>query len=59
MYEICAKLAMKTPEQWQVAIINFEQITYVVLVFPLMISNKQKLAGRWCYSAYIFIAIIN
>ena len=46
MYEICAKLAMKTPEQWQVAIINFEQITYVVLVFPLMISNKQKLAGR-------------
>ena len=41
MGEICSELTIKTPEsrQWRrsgVFIVNFERISYFVLVFPLM-----------------------
>ena len=40
MCKICLKLSKKTPErrQWRLSavfIVNFEQITHIVLVFPL------------------------
>ena len=43
--EICSELAIKTPEprQWHrsgVFIVNFEQISHIVLVFPLLPLNK-------------------
>ena len=49
MCEICSKLAIKTPLRRQkccsgVFIGNFEQISQVVLVFPLLILNKCVLA---------------
>ena len=45
MCEICSKLTIKTPEQchWScsaVFIVNFEQISRIVLVFPLLTLNK-------------------
>ena len=48
--EICLKLTIKTPEQrhWHrsdVFIVNFEQISDVVLVFPLLALNKYILIG--------------
>ena len=44
------KLTTKTPErrQWRrygVFIVNVEQISHIVLVFPLLTLNKQMLAG--------------
>ena len=44
------KLTIKTPErrQWRrygVFIVNVEQISHIVLVFPLLTLNKQMLAG--------------
>ena len=50
MCEISSKLTIKTPEQhlWRrlcVFIINFEQISHIVLVFPLLTLNKQMPAG--------------
>ena len=43
--EICAKLTIKTPEwcQWRcctVFIVNFEHISHIVLVFPLVTMKK-------------------
>ena len=43
--EICSKLTIKTPERCQyrrsdVFIGNFEQISQIVLVFPLLTLNK-------------------
>ena len=45
MCEICSKLTIKTPERRQwcpsgVFIINFEQILYIPMVFPLLTFNK-------------------
>ena len=45
MCEICSMLTIKAPEwrQWRrsgVYIVNFEQISNIVLVFPLLTLNK-------------------
>ena len=45
MCEICSKLTIKTPEQSQwrrsgVFIVNFKQITRIVLVLSLIAFNK-------------------
>ena len=37
--EICSKLTIKTPER-RLSIVNFEQISNIVLVFLLLTSNK-------------------
>ena len=47
IYKICSKLTTKTPEQRQwrrsgVFIINFEQISHIALVFPLLTLRKKK-----------------
>ena len=44
--EICSKLAIRTSEwyHWQrsgLFFVNFEQISHIVLVFPLVTLNKQ------------------
>ena len=44
--ETCLKLVIKTPEQRQchrsgVFIVNFEHVSHIVLVFPLLNMNKQ------------------
>ena len=49
--EICSKLTIKTLErhQWHCSgafIVNFEQVSDIVLVFPLLTLNKYMLA-RW------------
>ena len=52
MCEICLKLTITTPEQRQwclsgVFIVNFEQISNIVLVFLLLTFNKRnKLGGN-------------
>ena len=45
MCEICSKLAIKTPERrhWRRSgafIVNYEQISHIVLVFPLTTLNE-------------------
>ena len=47
MCEINSKLTIKAPERRLsgVFIVNFEQISQIVLVFPLMTLNKQIPAG--------------
>ena len=48
MYKICSKLTIKTPERHQqrnwrhsgVSIINFEHISYLVLVFLLLALKR-------------------
>ena len=45
MCEICSKLTIKTPEQRQwrrsgAFIVNFEQISHIVLIFPLLTLNE-------------------
>ena len=45
MCELCLNLFIKTPEQpkvhrFDVFIVNFEQVSHVVLVFPLLTLNK-------------------
>ena len=40
MFEICSKLKIKTPERRHAFISKLEQISRVVLVFPLLILNK-------------------
>ena len=47
MCEIHSKLTMKTPEwrRWRrsgVFIVNFEQISHIVLVFSMLTLNKWK-----------------
>ena len=51
MSEICFKITIKRPEKRQrhlagVFIDNFEQISYIVLVFPLLSLNKLMSAGN-------------
>ena len=51
MCETCPKLAIKIPERrhWirsGVFIANFEQISHIVLVFPLLTLNKLILTGH-------------
>ena len=48
--DICSKLTMKTPERhqhpfWCLFILNLEQISHIVLVFPWLTLNKLMLAG--------------
>ena len=50
MCEICSKFTKRIPEQSQschsgVYFVNFEQNSHIVLVFPLLILNKQMPAG--------------
>ena len=45
MYEICSKLIIEIPERrhWRrscVFMVNFEQISHIVLLFPLLTLNK-------------------
>ena len=40
MREICLKLAIKSPENVNVFIVNSESISHIDLVFPLMNLNK-------------------
>ena len=52
--EICLKLTIKTPG-WRhlhrsvVFIVNLKQISHIVLVFLLLILNKEMLAGNWVW----------
>ena len=62
--EICSKLKIKIPErrQWRrsgIFIVNFEHISYLVLVFPLLTLNMQLPAGRSaaCIPAYLILWI--
>ena len=48
--EVCSKLTIKTPERrhWcrsDVFIVNFEYISHLVLVFPLLTLSKEMPAG--------------
>ena len=48
MYEICSKLKTTERHHWRrsvVFIVNFEQISHIILVFPLLTLNKQMPAG--------------
>ena len=50
MFEICSKLTKETPKRRQrrhsdVFIVNSEQISNIILVFPLLLLNKKN-AGR-------------
>ena len=50
MCDICSKLTVKTPERRQfgrssVFIVNFEQISHIILVFPLLTLNNQTPNG--------------
>ena len=50
MCEICSMLTINTPEQdhWRrsgVFIVNFEQNSHIILVFPLLTLNKKMPAG--------------
>ena len=47
MYEVCSKLILKLPERRHlrrsgICIVNFEQISHIVLVFPLLTQNKKN-----------------
>ena len=49
------KLTIKTPERRQscsygVIIINFEQISHIIMVIPLFTLNKYIPAGEFLYS---------
>ena len=44
--EICSKLTIKSPEQCQCFIVNFEHISRLVLVFLLLTLNMQMLTGK-------------
>ena len=42
MCDICLKSTIKTPERRSgVVIVNFEQISHIVLVFPLLALSKE------------------
>ena len=58
MCEVCSKLAIKTPERRHLCrvFINFEQISHIVLVFPLLTLNKQ-MPGRVLLFNYFYLAI--
>ena len=62
MCESCSKLKVKTPErrQWShsgVFIVNFEQISHIVLVFPLLVLNK-SMPARECVCWCCFVALL-
>ena len=51
MCEICLKITIKTIERhhWRCSglfIVNFEQISHIILVFPLLTLDKKILAGN-------------
>ena len=59
MCEICSKLTIKTPElcQWSrsgALIFNFEQSSYIVLVFLLLTLNKLMPVGWKALQKYLF-----
>ena len=51
MYDICPKLTIKTPDRhhsrysgvFSFLVFNFEQILYIVMVFPLLTLSKYRL----------------
>ena len=50
MCKVCSKLTIKMPKRGQGRgsgfIVNSEQITYIITVFPLLTSNKLMPAGK-------------
>ena len=51
MWKICYKLTIKIPERRKrrrcgLFIVNFEQISNIILVFPLSILHKETPAGK-------------
>ena len=47
MCGVCSKFTIKTQERrFGVFTVNFEQISYVVLVIPLLALNKETPGGR-------------
>ena len=42
MGQICSKLTIKTPDVVLVFIVNFEQVSHIVLVFPWLTLNIQS-----------------
>ena len=66
--EIFSKLTIKTPEQchWRrsgVFIVNFEQMSYIVIIFPLFTLNMKISAEQSCIHVYLiqgyFVNIAN
>ena len=68
MFEVCSKFKSKTPKwhHWRRSgafIVNFEQISHIILVFPLLTLKKYILAGNrtdlWViweiYERYIWV----
>ena len=57
--EICPKLTIKTPERRHyrlsgVFIVNFEQISHLVLVFLLLTFSRQISVGKRPAEVYVF-----
>ena len=50
MCKVCLKLTIEMPKRGQGRgsgfIVNSEQITHIIAVFPLLTSNKQMPAGK-------------
>ena len=64
MCEICSELTIKTPEwrQWRrssVFIVNFEQISHVVMVFPLLYwTSKCRLGSDAILEKHICFTVL-
>ena len=64
MCEICSELTIKTPEwrQWRrssVFIVNFEQISHVVMVFPLLYwTSKCRLGSDAILEKHIYFTVL-
>ena len=59
MCEVCSKLTIKTTK-WRrsgVFIVNFEQISHTVLVFPFLTLNKKILSGKTSNNSQTWWAI--
>ena len=61
VYEICSNLTIKPPERCRrlrsgVFIVNFEQVLYIVLVFPLLTLINSMLPGKevWYWLCEVF-----
>ena len=49
----CSKLTVR--RRFVVFIVNFEQISLIVLVFPLLTLNKQMLTGKDCLNYMLLV----
>ena len=62
MYEICSKLAIKTPERhhwfrFGVFVVNFEQISRFMLMFSFLNLNKQIIDGTLPFSKLYIVFV--